>query len=188
MPASMSARRSRRSTSSSTTSRKRNSPGSSLTIARSRSGKPDNGAMAKQYQACAAAGQEASERLLRQIEQEVQPSKAQEQSMQDLRKTVSDMAKLTTAPCGAADPARSGGPARRRERSAVQPELRGDLAGNRARRPLRATRRRAEGEVRFARPLKRGHISTAPATQFPRAKLFVRSGNAAPCRRRWLPA
>ena len=65
--------------------------------------KPDNGAMngamAKQYQACAGPGLEASERLLRQIEQEVQPSQAQEQSMQDLRKTVSDMAKLTSAPC-----------------------------------------------------------------------------------------
>jgi hypothetical protein len=66
--------------------------------------KPDNGAMsgamAKQYQACAAPSLEASERLLRQIEQEVQPRKEQEQAMQDLRKTVSDMAKLTTAPCG----------------------------------------------------------------------------------------
>jgi hypothetical protein len=68
-----------------------------------RAAKPDNGAMngamAKQYQACAGPSLEASERLLRQIEQEVQPSKAQEQSMQELRKTVSDMAKLTTAPC-----------------------------------------------------------------------------------------
>ena len=61
--------------------------------------KPDNGAMAKQYQACAGPSLEASERLLRQIEQEVQPSQAQEQSMQELRKTVSDMAKLTSAPC-----------------------------------------------------------------------------------------
>jgi hypothetical protein len=65
--------------------------------------KPDNGvmsgAMAKQYQACAGPSLEASERLLRQIEQEVQPRKAQDQVMQDLRKTVSDMAKLTTAPC-----------------------------------------------------------------------------------------
>ena len=62
--------------------------------------KPDNGAMAKQYQACAAPGQEASERLLRQIEQGVQPRKDQDQAMQELRKTVSDMAKLTSAPCG----------------------------------------------------------------------------------------
>ncbi len=65
--------------------------------------KPDNGAMngamAKQYQACAAPSLGASERLLRQIEQEVQPRKEQDQAMQDLRKTVSDMAKLATAPC-----------------------------------------------------------------------------------------
>lgn len=62
-------------------------------------GIPDNGAMAKQYQACAAPSLEASERLLRQVEQEVQPSKAQEENMQDLRKTAGDMAKLLTGPC-----------------------------------------------------------------------------------------
>lgn len=62
--------------------------------------KLDNGAMAKQYQDCAAPAQEASERLLRQIEQEVQPREKQDQAMQDLRNTVSDMAKLTSAPCG----------------------------------------------------------------------------------------
>ena len=62
--------------------------------------KAGNGAMARQYQACAAPGLEASERLLRQIEQEVQPRKEQDQVMQDLRKTVSDMAKLTSASCG----------------------------------------------------------------------------------------
>ena len=61
---------------------------------------PNNGAMAKQYQACAAPSLEASERLLRQIEQEVQPRKEQDQAMQELRKTVSDMAKLSSAPCG----------------------------------------------------------------------------------------
>jgi hypothetical protein len=63
-------------------------------------GKADNGAMARQYQTCAAPGHEASERLLRQIEQEVQPRKEQDQAMQDLRNTVSDMTKLTSAPCG----------------------------------------------------------------------------------------
>jgi hypothetical protein len=68
-------------------------------------GKLDNGAMAKRYQACAAPSQEASERLLRQIGQEVQPSKAQEESMQDLRKTAVDMAKLLTAPCAQPIPA-----------------------------------------------------------------------------------
>ena len=67
--------------------------------AKKQQAKPDNGAMAKQYQACAAPSLEASERLLRQIEQEVQPRKEQDQAMQDLRKTVSDMAKLATAPC-----------------------------------------------------------------------------------------
>ena len=54
----------------------------------------------KQYQACAAPGMAASERLLRQIEEKVQPSKQQTESLQALRKTVSDMAKLPTAPCG----------------------------------------------------------------------------------------
>ena len=60
---------------------------------------PDKGTLAKQYQACAAPSLEASDRLLRQIEQEVQPRKEQDQAMQDFRKTVSDMAKLATAPC-----------------------------------------------------------------------------------------
>ena len=62
--------------------------------------KADKGALTKQYQACAAPSLEASERLLRQIGQEVQPRKEQDQAMQDLRKTVSDMAKLASAPCG----------------------------------------------------------------------------------------
>lgn len=65
--------------------------------------KPDNGAMAgamaRQYQACAAPSAQASERLLRAIEQEVQPTKAQDQAVQDLRKSAGDMAKLLTAPC-----------------------------------------------------------------------------------------
>jgi len=66
--------------------------------------KPDNGAMAKRYHACAGPSLEASERLLRQIEQEVEPRKEQDQAMQDLRKTVSDVAKLATAPCAQAIP------------------------------------------------------------------------------------
>ena len=61
--------------------------------------KPDNGAMARQYQACAAPSQEAAERLLRQIGENVRPSKEQDQAMEDLRKTAGDMAKLLTAPC-----------------------------------------------------------------------------------------
>ena len=162
-----------------TTSRKRLSLGSSLTIARSRMPSRTTALWRQAIPGLRGAGQEASERLLRQIEQEVQPRKEQDQAMQDLRNTVSDMAKLTSAPCGQPIPARSGGKARRRERSSVQLELRGDFDGNRARRPLRATRRWTEGKVRFAGALTREHISTPPATQFPRAKLFVTSGNAA---------
>lgn len=63
------------------------------------SAKPDNGAMAKQYQACAAPSQQAAERLLRQIEEDVHPSKTQNQAMQALHKTAGEMAKLLTAPC-----------------------------------------------------------------------------------------
>lgn len=55
--------------------------------------------MARQYQACAAPSLEVSERLLGQIEQDVRPSNEQAASMQALRKTSSDMAKLLTAPC-----------------------------------------------------------------------------------------
>lgn len=63
------------------------------------SSKPDNGTMAKQYQACAAPSQQASEHLLRQIDEEVHPSATQDPAMQALRKTAGDMAKLLTAPC-----------------------------------------------------------------------------------------
>jgi hypothetical protein len=66
------------------------------------SSKPDNGAMAKQYEACAAPSQRASEHLLRQIDEEVHPSAAQDQAMQALRKTAGDMVKLLTAPCARA--------------------------------------------------------------------------------------
>ncbi len=68
-------------------------------------GKPDNGSIAKQYQACAAPSQEASERLLRQIDEEVRPSKRQDEAMQALRKTADDMSKLLTAPCAQPIPA-----------------------------------------------------------------------------------
>ena len=64
-----------------------------------RPSKPDSGATAKQYQACAAPSQQASEHLLRQIDEEVHPSAAQDQAMQALRKTAGEMAKLLTAPC-----------------------------------------------------------------------------------------
>jgi hypothetical protein len=68
-------------------------------------GKAASSGMARQYQACAAPSLEASERLLGQIEQDVRPSNEQNASMQALRKTSSDMAKLLTAPCAQPIPA-----------------------------------------------------------------------------------
>lgn len=66
--------------------------------------KAANGEMARQYQACAAPSEQASERLLTQIEQQVRPTEQQADAMQSLRKTASDMAKLMTAPCAQAIP------------------------------------------------------------------------------------
>lgn len=71
---------------------------------------PDNGKipdtqMAKQYQMCAAPSLEASERVVKQIEQEVRPRKEQSASMEEVRKTSGDMAKLLTTPCGQPIPA-----------------------------------------------------------------------------------
>jgi LTXXQ motif family protein len=68
-------------------------------------GKAASSGMARQYQACATPGLAASERLLGQIEQDVRPSNEQAASMQALRKTSSDMAKLLTAPCAQPIPA-----------------------------------------------------------------------------------
>ncbi|MBI2715930.1 MAG: Spy/CpxP family protein refolding chaperone [Rhizobiales bacterium] len=58
-----------------------------------------NGAMGKQYQACASLSLGGSERLIKQIEQEVRPSKEQNESIEALRKTSGEMAKLLTASC-----------------------------------------------------------------------------------------
>ena len=68
-------------------------------------GKPDNGAMAQQYQACASPGMESSERMLKDIEEKVQPNKQQTESLEALRKTSADMAKLLTASCAQPIPA-----------------------------------------------------------------------------------
>ena len=61
--------------------------------------------MATQFQACAAPGMAASEKLLKNIEQEVHPTTAQADSMDALRKTTSDMAKMLSASCAAPVPA-----------------------------------------------------------------------------------
>jgi len=58
-----------------------------------------NGGMGKQYQACAQLSLQGSERLIKQIEQEIRPSKEQSPGMDALRKTTSDMSKLLTASC-----------------------------------------------------------------------------------------
>jgi hypothetical protein len=70
-------------------------------------GKPVNDIVARRYQACAMPSLQGSQRLMDQIEQEVQPTKEQNAAVQALRKTADDMAKLLTTPCGeaiAADP------------------------------------------------------------------------------------
>lgn len=54
----------------------------------------------REYQACAAQGLGASERLLREIAQKVRPTKEQSESLDALRKATSDMAKLLTTSCG----------------------------------------------------------------------------------------
>ena len=61
--------------------------------------------MARQYQACAAPSLESSELMLKEIEEKVRPSKQQAASMQALRKTSAEMAKLLTASCAQPIPA-----------------------------------------------------------------------------------
>ena len=56
-------------------------------------------AMGRQFQACAAQSVEGSERMIGQIEQTVRPTKEQGASLEGLRKTSADMAKLLTASC-----------------------------------------------------------------------------------------
>jgi hypothetical protein len=63
------------------------------------------GAMGRQFQACAAQSVEGSERMIGQIEQTVRPNKEQSASLEGLRKTSADMAKLLTASCAQPIPA-----------------------------------------------------------------------------------
>jgi hypothetical protein len=64
-----------------------------------------NPATNKQYQACARPNVEASERMIKEIELRVRPSKEQTASLENLHKTSSDMAKLLMASCAKAVPA-----------------------------------------------------------------------------------
>jgi hypothetical protein len=63
-----------------------------------------NSAMNKQYQACARPNIEASERMIKEIELRVRPTKEQTASLEGLHKTSSDMAKLLMASCAKAVP------------------------------------------------------------------------------------
>ena len=67
--------------------------------------KPQDSAMAKQYQTCAAPSLEASERLMKRIEQQVRPRKEQSAAIEALRKTSSETAKMLTATCAQPIPA-----------------------------------------------------------------------------------
>lgn len=58
-----------------------------------------NAAMNRQYQACAAPNVEEAERLIKQIEMRVRPTKEQAASLENLHKITSDMAKLLMASC-----------------------------------------------------------------------------------------
>jgi len=64
----------------------------------------DNG-MNKQYQACATQNVERAERLIKEIEMRIRPSKDQAASLENLHKTSSDMAKLLIASCAQPIPA-----------------------------------------------------------------------------------
>jgi len=66
---------------------------------RSAASKAADSAMARQYRMCAAPSLEAAERMVRQIAAEVRPRKEQSTSLEALRKTSADMAKLVTAGC-----------------------------------------------------------------------------------------
>lgn len=61
--------------------------------------KNTNSGIGQQYQACTSQIADDSVRLIRHIEQNVRPNKAQRASLQALRKTSSDMAKLLSASC-----------------------------------------------------------------------------------------
>ena len=62
-------------------------------------GSANNAGTNKQYQACAAPNVEASERMIKEIEQRVRPNKEQAASLESFHKTSSDMAKLLMASC-----------------------------------------------------------------------------------------
>ena len=71
------------------------------------SSKAADSTMARQYQACASPSLESSEQMLNEIQEKVRPNKKQSASMESLRKTTTDMAKLLTASCAqsiSADP------------------------------------------------------------------------------------
>ena len=68
-------------------------------------GKAADSGLARQYQACASPGMESWERMLKEIEEKVRPSRQQTASLEALRKTSADMAKLLTASCAKPIPA-----------------------------------------------------------------------------------
>ena len=68
-------------------------------------GKAADSGLARQYQACASPGMESSERMLKEIEEKVRPSRQQTEGLEALRKTSADMAKLLTASCAQPVPA-----------------------------------------------------------------------------------
>jgi hypothetical protein len=67
--------------------------------------KTANKDMNRQYQACAAQNIGKAERLVKEIEMRVRPNRAQAASLQNLRKTSGDMAKLLIASCAQPIPA-----------------------------------------------------------------------------------
>ena len=67
-------------------------------------GSPNDDRTNKQYQACAAPNVEASERMIKEIEQRVRPTKEQAASLESVHKASSDMAKLLMASCALAVP------------------------------------------------------------------------------------
>ena len=77
-------------------------------------------------QGCAAQNIGDAERMVKQIERRTRPNKDQAESLEQLHKTSTDMAKLLVRGLRAADSRDSAGPARRRRRSAHNDELRGD--------------------------------------------------------------
>ena len=67
-------------------------------------GNANDSRTSKQYQACAAPNVEASERMIKEIEQRVRPNKQQAAGLENFHKASSDMAKLLIASCAQAVP------------------------------------------------------------------------------------